>query len=197
MTEIILIALSLTMDAFAVSVSSAACTKNLRKKHMLRAALAFGVFQGAMPLAGWFAGYAFIERISHIDHWIAFGLLFLIGGKMLIEAAEDFVKHPKPACPTEAEKKKRDLSSKRVLIALAIATSIDALAVGMSFAVIRQPILLPSAVIGFVTALVCGAGFIFGKRIGLLFGRFAQIAGGLTLIAIGARILAAHLRLGI
>ena len=164
---------------------------------MLRAALAFGVFQGAMPLAGWFAGYAFIERISHIDHWIAFGLLFLIGGKMLIEAAEDFVKHPKPACPTDAEKKKRDLSSKRVLIALAIATSIDALAVGMSFAVIRQPILLPSAVIAFVTALVCGAGFIFGKRIGLLFGRFAQIAGGITLIAIGARILAAHLRLGI
>lgn len=195
MLEFILIGLSLSMDAFAVSVSSAACSKNLSRYHMVRAAFAFGLFQFLMPLAGWFLGATFSSLIGSFDHWIAFGLLALVGGKMLVEAIKEWMEEKKTGaqCPAGEEAKKRDLSSKRIVFALAIATSIDALAVGMSFAVIGQPAMEPSVVIGLVTLVVCLFGFFFGKKIGTLLGRYAQIAGGIVLIGIGARILVSHL----
>ena len=194
MIEILLIAVSLSMDAFAVSVSSAACSKNLSRAHMLRAAFAFGLFQFLMPLAGWFLGAAFAGLIGAFDHWIAFALLALVGGKMLIESVEEFRKSPEEAsCPSGEEAQKRDLSSKRVVLILAVATSIDALAVGMSFSVIGRPAFQPSIVIGSVTFILCSFGFFFGKRIGCLLGRWAQLAGGIVLVGIGARILIAHI----
>lgn len=193
MIEILLIAVSLSMDAFAVSVSAAACSKGLSRAHMLRAAFAFGLFQFLMPLAGWFLGSAFIGLIGSFDHWVAFALLALVGGKMLAEAIEEFREEPEDcACPTGEQAKKRDLSSKRVVLILAIATSIDALAVGMSFSVIGRPAFQPSLVIGAVTFFLCSLGFFFGKRIGCLLGRWAQLAGGVVLVGIGVRILVSH-----
>ncbi len=194
MTETLLIAVSLSMDAFAVSVSTAACSKNLTRYHMLRAAVAFGLFQFLMPLAGWFLGNTFSFFISSFDHWIAFALLALVGGKMLYEVYEEWKESPDAgACPDDEETKKRDLTSKRIVFLLAIATSIDALAVGMTFSVMGQAAFQPSLVIGLVTFSLCSIGFFFGKRIGGLLGRYAQLAGGLVLIAIGGKILASHL----
>jgi len=198
MIETLLIALSLSMDAFAVSVSSAACSKGLSRRHMLRAAFAFGLFQFLMPLAGWFLGSAFKGPITAFDHWVAFALLAFVGGKMLFEVFEEWRHSPNHAsCPAEDETAKRDLSSKRIVLALAVATSIDALAVGISFSLIGKAAFQPSAVIGIVTFLVCCAGFFFGKKLGLLFGLWAEIAGGGVLIGIGARILFSHICAGI
>jgi Predicted membrane protein len=198
MLEILLVAVSLSMDAFAVSVSSAACSKRLTRYHMLRAAFAFGLFQFLMPLAGWFLGATFSASIKAFDHWIAFALLVFVGGKMLIEVYEEWKESPDAnACPTGEEEKKRDLTSKRIVLVLAVATSIDALAVGISFSVIGKPALLPSAIIGIVTFVICSCGFFFGKKIGGLFGRYAQLAGGIVLLAIGARILFLHLSAGV
>ena len=192
MLEILLIAVSLSMDAFAVSVSSAACTKNLTRFHMIRASFAFGLFQFLMPLAGWFIGSSFSSYISSFDHWIAFALLAFVGGKMLIEVVQEWKESP-DACPVDEEETKRDLSSKRIVLLLAIATSIDALAVGMSFSVIGRAALLPSVIIGFVTFIICLSGFFFGKKLGIIFGRYAQLAGGIVLIGIGVRILLQHI----
>lgn len=198
MLEILLVAVSLSMDAFAVSVSSAACSKNLSRYHMLRAAFAFGLFQFLMPLAGWFLGSAFSGLINSFDHWMAFALLAFVGGKMLFEAYEEWKQEPDAcACPTDEEGRKRDITSKRVVLVLAIATSIDALAVGISFSVIGKPAFMPSAVIGAVTFLLCSCGFFFGKRIGCILGRYAQIAGGMVLVGIGARILISHVAGGV
>lgn len=198
MIEVLLIAVSLSMDAFAVSVSAAACTKHLTRYHMLRAAFAFGLFQFLMPLLGWFLGATFSNYIKSFDHWIAFGLLVFVGGKMLVEVYEEWKESPDAcACPTKEEEKKRDLTSKRVVLLLAVATSIDALAVGISFSVIGKTALLPSVIIGLVTFIICTGGFFFGKKIGCILGRYAQLAGGIVLTAIGARILFLHLAAGI
>lgn len=194
MIETLLIAASLSMDAFAVSVSSAACTKNLSRYHMLRAAAAFGLFQFMMPLAGWYLGSAFSLFITSFDHWIAFALLALVGGKMLFEVYEEWKESPDPeSCPDPDDETKRDLTSKRIVLLLAVATSIDALAVGITFSVMGKAALQPSLVIGLVTFMLCSLGFFFGKRVGGLLGRYAQLAGGLVLITIGAKILAGHL----
>lgn len=198
MIEILLIAVSLSLDAFAVSVSAAACSANLRRLHMLRAAGAFGLFQFLMPVAGALAGSSFSGYIGSCDHWIAFILLALVGGHMIVEVSREWRKDPEgSACPVGEEARKRDLSSKRVVLALAVATSLDALAVGMSFAVVNRPALGPSAIIGIVTFALCLFGFASGKRIGQAFGRWAQLCGGLVLIGIGARILVSHAATGV
>lgn len=194
MIELILIALGLSMDAFAVSVSAAACSKTLSRRHMIRAAAAFGLFQFLMPIAGWLAGSSFTGLISSIDHWVAFCLLALVGGKMLAGAiAELGSDRTGDGCPTGEEAAKRDLSSKRVTIALALATSIDALAVGVSFSVIGRPAISPAIAIGAITFVVCLLGFAMGRRAGQALGRYAEIAGGAVLVAIGAKILCEHL----
>ena len=192
MIETLLIAISLSMDAFAVSLSAAACTKNLKPFHMVRAAAAFGFFQFMMPLAGWLLGDAFSALICTFDHWVAFALLSIVGGKMLLEVFEEWKQNPGDECPTD-DGSKRDLTSKRVVLVLAVATSIDALAVGISFSAIGAPALVPSLVIGGVTFILCALAFLFGKRIGFVFGRYAQTVGGLVLLGIGGRILLSHL----
>lgn len=193
MLEILLIAVSLSMDAFAVSVSSAACSKDIQRYHMIRAAGAFGLFQFIMPLAGWFLGTTFSNFLSAFDHWIAFGLLAFVGGKMLVEVFEEWIKTPASCECSPDEKKKLDITSKRIVLILALATSIDALAVGMSFAVIGTQAFFPSLIIGFVTFIICLAGFFFGKRISCMLGRYAQLAGGFILVGIGTKILLSHI----
>ena len=198
MIELLFIALGLSMDAFAVSVSAAACSKTLRVRHMVRAAGAFGLFQFLMPVAGWLAGSTLAGAISSVDHWVAFALLAFVGGKMLAGAVGELRADPEgDACPTGEEAAKRDLSSKRVTVALAFATSVDALAVGIGFSVIGKPAVSPALVIGIVTFFVCLLGFAAGRRAGQALGRYAEIAGGAVLVGIGAKILCEHLACGL
>lgn len=188
-----LAALGLSMDAFAVSVSSGICIPNLKFRHGLRAAVFFGLFQFLMPLAGYSAGSAFRDLIRGYDHWIAFGLLAFVGARMI---KEGFGIRTDAACDEE-ELRRRNILDLGTLVLLSIATSIDALAVGLSFSVLGQPILLPAAIIGVLTFLVCLAGCEFGKRLGAVFERWAEVAGGAVLIGIGVKILAEHLSNGL
>ncbi len=189
MLTYVLAGFALSMDAFAVSVSSGMCVAGLTFPYALRTAFAFGLFQFAMPLAGFVVGSAFVDVISAWDHWLAFGLLALVGGKMVWEAV-----HAKDATScSEEERDKLNVLNLRVLLVLAIATSIDALAVGISYSVIGAPILLASTIIGFITFMLCLVGCEFGKRIGSRLERWAEVAGGVTLVGIGMKILVEHL----
>jgi putative Mn2+ efflux pump MntP len=186
MIQIFLIAVSLAMDAFAVSVSSGICIRELRPFHAIRASLAFGLFQFLMPVIGWFLGSAFAAYIAAWDHWIAFILLDFIGGKMIIEAIGK--NSGKEACDLTA-----DIRKPLVLFNLAIATSIDALAVGISFSLLGHGVWLNAAIIGGVTFVICLIGFEFGRRIGFLFEKWAEFAGGVILVGLGIKILVEHL----
>jgi putative Mn2+ efflux pump MntP len=185
MLSIVLIGLSLSMDAFAVSVSSGISIRDLKWFHVLRASFFFGFFQFLMPVSGWFLGRTFISLISAYDHWIVFGILTFIGGKMIKEALSS----KKGASSGTSV---GDIRKLGLLFTLTIATSIDALAVGLSFSIMEQHIWGPAALIGCITFLVCLIGFEFGRRIGLIFEKGAQIAGGLILIGIGVKILLEH-----
>jgi putative Mn2+ efflux pump MntP len=191
MLTYILVAIGLAMDAFAVSVSSGICIPHLRLRHALRAAFAFGLFQFGMPLVGWLLGGAFEPLIRGFDHWIAFGLLVLIGGKMLKESFE--VVDPAACSDEENEATAKGILDLRTLLGLAVATSIDALAVGLSYRMIDLPILAPAAAIGLVTFGLSLVGIEFGKRLGARFERWAEVAGGLVLMGIGLKILVEHL----
>jgi manganese efflux pump family protein len=192
MLQILLIALALSMDAFAVSIGSGVCVPYIKPYHAIRASLAFGFFQFAMPLLGWLLGSAFSSLIRGFDHWIAFGLLAFVGAKMILES----FKLEDPAACSDEERAKGDIRNAGTLLVLALATSIDALAVGLSYSVLGAPILLPSAIIGGVTFALCAAGIEFGKRIGARFERWAELAGGVVLVGIGAKILVEHLANG-
>jgi putative Mn2+ efflux pump MntP len=188
MLQIVLIALALSMDAFAVSIGSGICVPSIKPFHALRASLAFGFFQFAMPVAGWLIGGSFRSLIQGFDHWIAFGLLLLIGGKMVLEffTAKD---RQNSSC----DDTRSDIRNPWTLLLLAVATSIDALAVGLSYSILGAPILIPAIVIGAVTFVLCLIGVEFGKRIGARFERWAELTGGLILVFIGTRILIEHL----
>jgi putative Mn2+ efflux pump MntP len=186
MVSIILIGLSLSFDAFAVSVSSGIANKNLKTFHVVRGSLFFGGFQFVMPVIGWFLGKAFVSYIEAFDHWIAFALLAFIGGKMLIDALPGKNKKKTP-------REIIDIKNVGSLVLLAIATSIDALAVGLSFSMVNQDIWIPAIIIGCITFAVCFLGFEFGKKIGMAFETGSQIAGGIILIGIGTKILLEHL----
>jgi putative Mn2+ efflux pump MntP len=186
MLNVVLIGLSLSLDAFAVSVSSGIAIRELRKGHMIRASLFFGLFQFFMPVSGWLLGNTFVSYMRSFDHWIAFILLAFIGGKMVLEGLPRRKRENKPKPGT-------DIRRLKTLTLLAIATSIDAFAAGISFSLIGQDIFLAAATIGIITFAVCLAGFLIGKRVGLVLQKGAQLAGGVVLIAIGARILLEHL----
>jgi putative Mn2+ efflux pump MntP len=184
-----LIGFSLAMDAFAVSVSSGISIKDLKIFHAVRASLFFALFQFAMPVAGWYLGMAFAAYIKAFDHWVAFGLLALIGGKMLFEAAKE-KGHGGAGSPQPA--RGRDIRFLPCLFLLSVATSIDALAVGLSFSLLGQDIWAPAILISVITFAVCLTGFEFGRRIGGLLEKRAGILGGLILIGIGIKILIEH-----
>lgn len=180
---ILLIAISLAMDAFAVSITHGMTmtNKNRRVATGLAMASSFGAFQAFMPVLGWLAGLSLIELISGFDHWLAFGLLAFIGGRMIYMAR---------ANPKEEKETKLTVS---VLLILSVATSIDALAVGLSFSLLRVSITTPVIVIGVVTFLLSLAGFSFGNKIGNFFERKVRVIGGIVLVAIGIKILLEHL----
>jgi manganese efflux pump family protein len=179
--SILAIAVGLALDAFAVSVAAGLSLAQVTYRHVFRIAFHFGLFQFLMPVLGWLAGKQLAEYIKTYDHWVAFGLLAFVGGKMLWEA-----RHEKPA-GTAA-----DPTRGLMLVTLSLATSIDALAVGLSMALLGVSILLPSIVIGVVTATLSTAGILFGARIGSRWGRYAEIVGGIVLIGIGLRIVVGH-----
>ena len=177
------IAVGLAMDAFAVSVASGSVFKELHLRYAIRMALFFGIFQAIMPLLGYAAGNTLAVYIVNFDHWIAFGLLVLIGGKMIYEAFKI----------EDVEKKPRDPSNFIVLLALSIATSIDALAVGITLSLVTRHVYMAVILIGVITFVLSYVGYEIGKKLGHFFENKIEILGGLILIAIGIKILIKHL----
>lgn len=170
------------MDAFAVSVTSGLAIHRLRMRHALKIAFFFGGFQALMPLIGWLAGIGLREMISAIDHWIAFALLIFVGGKMIYEST--FM---------DEDKELADPLKLYVLLMLSVATSIDALAVGLSLSLLNIEIISPAVVIGSVTFCLSFLGVYIGDQFGHFFERKIEVVGGLILLAIGFNILFEHL----
>ena len=197
---IVLTAFALAMDAFAVSITKGMTLKNLTKKIAIKIALFFGVFQAAMPLIGWMLGISFQGYIKAIDHWIALILLSILGGKMIYEFYENrkeaAAKKEEPeievSTSLEGEENNKNELSNKELTTLAIATSIDALAVGISFAFLNVNIVSSSLIIGLITFIVCFIGVIAGKKIGGIFKDYAELIGGIILIIIGINIFNEH-----
>jgi len=179
--ELVLVAFGLAMDAFAVSVCKGVSMRKAAWKNGILIGLVFGGFQFAMPVAGYFLGSTLAAYVGGFDHWIAFGLLLLIGVKMVVESFR-------------ADHESCDLSLRATeLLGLGVATSIDALAVGLSLAFLETDILVSAAAIGVITFGLSFLGFILGRRIGSFIRRRAGFLGGLLLIFIGLRILLEHL----
>ncbi len=187
--EILLTGVALAMDAFAVSICKGIKMPKLRKLHIVIIALFFGGFQMLMPLIGWLLGSQFVQYISKFDHWIAFALLAFIGIKMAVES----FKHDDECCCKDEEK----LDLKELLV-LAIATSIDALAVGITFALYPDINILPSiSIIGIVTFIICAGGVVIGHKFGAKFKSKAELLGGIVLVLIGLKLLIEGLLEGI
>ena len=180
--ELLLIALSLAMDAFSVSISKGLTTKRFSWRMALACGLWFGVFQGLMPVIGYFLGAQFQHLINRFAHWVAFGLLFLIGVNMIREAVWG----------NKKEEKAQEVVGLKSMFLLAVATSIDAFAVGVSFACIQVNLWLSVAVIGVTTFLLSVLGVRIGNAVGAKFEKSAGIIGGIILILIGLKILLEH-----
>ncbi len=176
------LALALAMDAFAVALGTGAVLSRLTGRQLFRLSFHFGLFQALMPVIGWLAGLTIMQWVEAWDHWIAFSLLAIIGGRMIYEAFSD-----------EKKTDDRDPTKGLSLVLLSIATSIDALAVGFSLSVIGVSIWMPALVIGLVAGVLTIAGMLLGGRIGDRWGARVEIFGGLVLIAIGIKILIEHL----
>jgi putative Mn2+ efflux pump MntP len=177
------VALGLSADCFAVAISASISTGQHSSWRMLRTALAFGFFQAVMPVLGWLAGRTIVDIISNYDHWVAFGLLAFVSGKMLWESFEH----------KEERSSNADITRGLLLLTASIATSIDALAVGLSFAFVDVNILIASLTIGIIAFLVTMAGFPLGRKVSKVAGKWAETIGGLVLIGIGLKILITHL----
>jgi putative Mn2+ efflux pump MntP len=180
---LLILAVALAMDSVAVSIAIGSKYKDLIVSKALFAAAVFGFFQGAMPIAGYFIGFSFAEYVQAYDHWIAFILLVGLGGKMLYEAYKN-----------EFDDEVTDLSTK-TLITLAIATSIDAMAIGVTFAFLQTDIYTAAGVIALVTFVLCVVAVYVGKKLGSLLESKAEMLGGVILIGLGCKILAEHLGL--
>ena len=181
--SVILIGLGLSADCFAMALCGSVSVKNSRSLAALRMALAFGAAQALMPVLGWLIGRSLINLISGFDHWVVFGLLSAVGIRMLWEAFRE----------KDADRKGTDITRGWLLITLAVVTSIDALAVGLSFSFLQINIIYACVIIGIVTFLVVLAGFYIGCKAGSLLGQRAKIIGGIILIGIGLRVLLNHL----
>lgn len=181
LASISLIGIGLAADACAVSLSSGLVIRHIKLNKALKIALAFGIFQGIMPLIGWLTGLTFRDVLAQADHWIAFGLLAAIGGKMIYESFQE-----------ETEKKFNPLDN-YTLLGLAIATSIDALAVGLSLSVLKISILSAAAIIGIITFCLSLISVYLGHKWGNLCKFKLELIGGIILIIIGGKILLSHL----
>ncbi len=170
------------MDAFAVAIATGFAIKNVKVRHALKVGLFFGMFQAIMPVFGWYAGYAAKNILQSVDHWIAFAVLSIIGLKMIAETKEI----------EESEKEDNQLRFIALLI-LAIATSIDALAVGFSLSLLKIQIITPSLIIGIITFLFSYSGVYIGNKFGHFFENKIEIIGGIILLFIGIKTLVEHL----
>ncbi len=181
MLEIILIAAGLAMDASAVSLAAAAAGFASNGRAVFRLAFHFGLFQFLMPVIGWFMGISFVSYFKAVDHWVAFLLLAFVGGRMIFEGL-----NPK------AEEQKKDPSRGMTMVMLSVATSIDALAVGLSLAMLEVDIWYPSIMIGVITTGMSYLAIKIGTRLGVLFGSRMEMIGGMVLITIGLKIFFSH-----
>jgi manganese efflux pump family protein len=177
----VLIGIGLSMDAFAVSISTGINFKYLKMRHALRIASYFGLFQAIMPIIGWFLGFSLQKYVSEFDHWIAFILLSFVGGKMIYESYKN-----------DQEDKVIYNLSKKLLFTLAIATSIDALAVGISLSFLKT-IVTPAIIIGIITFSLSFTGVQIGNRFGHFSEKRLEVYGGVILIGMGIKILLEHL----
>ncbi|MBN1764943.1 MAG: manganese efflux pump [Sedimentisphaerales bacterium] len=178
------IAFGLAMDAFAVAITAGIVLERLSFRAVFRLSWHFGLFQFLMPILGWTAGLTIHKWIVDYDHWIAFGLLSFVGGRMIYESFQD-----------SSLKESSDPTRGWNLVLFSLATSIDALAVGLSLAVLGVNIWLPSVIIGIVACLMTILGMHLGRRLGRLLGGRMELVGGLILIGIGLKILSEHLQL--
>lgn len=179
--EILLIGIGLAMDCFAVSISCSLGKCKIGTSQAFRIAFFFGLFQALMPVIGWLLGLSFKNLISDFDHWIAFGILSAIGIKMIIETFR------------KENEKTLQITRIWVLLSLSLATSIDAMIVGISFAFLELNLLLTIGIIGIVTFLISLLGIYIGNKFTFITAKKAEIIGGLVLIGIGAKILIEHL----
>jgi len=182
LVTIIVIAVGLAIDAFAVSIVSGSAYKQLHVKHALRIAVFFGGFQAIMPLIGFLAGLSVKEYIANYDHWVAFGLLSAVGGKMIYESFK-----------IKSVEENFDPSNIFVLLVLSIATSIDALAIGITLSLIVSSIAIAVIIIGLVTFVLSYLGVCIGKKFGHFFENKIEALGGIILIGLGIKILFEHL----
>lgn len=182
---LVLLALGLSMDAFAVSISNGIAYGKITRQRIVITAAMFGLFQGLMPVIGFFAGVVFSGFISSIDHWVALILLGFIGVKMIFDAIED-AKNPTAECET-------CVFTFKILMMQAIATSIDALAVGISFAALDANIFSGASLIAVITFLCCLIGGFLGKKFNDLFASKATFVGGVILIGLGIKIFLEHM----
>jgi len=176
------VAVGLAMDAFAVSLAAGATAQALTVRRVFRLAFHFGLFQFLMPVLGWAAGQVVSRLVCGYGPWVAFGLLCFVGGRMLWGAWNG-----------QGERVSADPTRGFLLVTLSIATSIDALAVGVSLAVLCVSVWLPSIIIGVVCGALTAVGMVLGFRVGQRLGKWAEVAGGVVLVAIGLRVLVVHL----
>ncbi len=181
--SVFLIAIGLSADCFAVALSSSISMRTLSFLQVFRASLAFGVFQGLMPVLGWLAGRTVVELIADYDHWVAFILLALVGSRMIWESFRS----------KDGRSENTDITKGFLLLTLSVATSIDALAVGLTFAFMKISIAVASSTIGVVAFVATVIGFLLGRKAGYLIGRRAEAIGGMILIGIGIKILLEHI----
>ena len=181
--ELLLVSVALATDACAVAISEGIRMTRLRRRNALKVGFFFGAFQAVMPVLGYVAGMTVDQYIESVDHWIAMGILCFIGIRMILEACRPSDGKESPPCA----------SNTRMLCVLSLATSIDALAVGISLAIQHENIIRCAAVIGSVTFIICYFGVIVGKKLGHVFRKRAEILAGVVLILIGIKILLEHL----
>jgi putative Mn2+ efflux pump MntP len=182
---VLALALALAMDAFAVSIGVSLVMRGCSARQTLRLAGSFGLFQFAMPLVGWTAGRSVSRHIESFDHWLAAGFLAFIAVRMIIGALKKETGPDKDSCP--------DMTRGGHLLMLSLATSLDALAVGLSLAALRVAVIYPAIVIGAVCFLLTAAGTKIGPKLGKWAGKWAELAGALVLLVIAAKILVEHL----
>jgi len=181
--EIIIIAIGLSMDAFAVSIACSISLQKVSSRQIFRFSFHFGLFQALMPVLGWFAGQSAQSYISRWDHWVAFFLLTFIGLKAIHDSRK----------ANDLELNRKDPTKGVSLVLLSIATSIDALAVGFSLSALNINIIKPAIIIGCITGILSMSGMIGGSKIGYRFGKSVELIGGLILIGIGLKVLISHM----
>lgn len=178
-----LIGIGLSVDSLAASITTGACSRKIRVSHVLKVAVFMAVFQGTMPLLGWIIGSSFKSVIASFDHWVAFILLLGIGGKLIYEGIKSSNDENSGLAPTKT----------LLLMGMALATSIDALIIGISFGLIDVDIWLAMVVIGIATFIFSSLGVLVGKKIGKSINKGIEVAGGMVLIALGLKILIEHI----